>query len=312
MDTTEAVDAVRSLARRVLDREFILEAYGEAEFYLRLIILCGRLQNYYLRESGEVLVPVREEVADLISQYKELGLADREAGEYLTVAAENLKYSSESCASQERPWAVLSHHTEYASIPNMLHPDTMAYLEWLASTHGTTGECVELGCWLGSGSRCLVRGLQRNLRRESKLLHVYDRFTWEDYMTRLLRADVRSELQVTTGDSFRSVFERMCGDWLDYVEIHECDVTLTMTNGLEWSGQSIGIIVFDMSQDFHLTQVLWERFVPYFVPDHTVVVFQQYGNARAGGLRTFCAEHSQVLLPLHKPEGSAKGFLFHL
>ena len=309
MDASDRIDELRRITHRVLERTDILEAFGEGEFYLRCAVLVGRVQHYFLRELEYWRLSLQREAEELIQLHDELNLDDADMRTFLEDTVEDTRWSAESRAPEEAPWRAFPMGSEYDDWPNMLHPDTMSYLYWLARTFDGIGDFVELGCWLGSGTRCLANGLIDSSRE--RLLHVFDSFAWSSYMGNLGRGARLKSTNLSEGDSFQHLFEEHCSDIpRNLLKVN----ALTLPDSREGreliDGASIGVVVFDMSQDFELTSRLWQTFSPCFVPNSTVVVFQQYGNARAQGLRRFCRQHSSELKPLHKPQGSAKGFLF--
>ncbi|HXQ33452.1 MAG TPA: hypothetical protein VN843_05470, partial [Anaerolineales bacterium] len=79
---------------------------------------------------------------------------------------------------------------------------------------------------------------------------------------------------------------------------------------IEWEGQEIGILVMDFDDDKAVNEAMWRVFSPSFRPGNTIIVFNQYGNVRATGIREFCAERSRELIAVHKPIGSAKAFRY--
>ncbi len=309
MESTSRIDDVRRLAHRVLDRTNILEAFGEGEFFLRLATLVGRVQHYFLKESEHWRPFVQQETEELLQLYDELSIDDAVCRQFLQDTIEDTKWSANSLASDEKPWRAFSMEVEYDGWPNMLHPDTMSYLYWLGKTFDGIGDFVELGCWLGGGTRCLAKGILDS--SQTRPLHVFDSFTWSSYMANLGQGAKLASINLSDGDSFQHLFEEKCSDIpSDVLRVNCLRLPDERDGRALLTGASIGVIVFDMSQDFELTSQLWNTFSPCFVPDGTIVVFQQYGNARAQGLRRFCRHNSCRLTPLHKPEGSAKGFLF--
>jgi hypothetical protein len=309
MDPVDRVQRLRELATLVLDRREMLEAFGAGEFYLRCAVMVGRVQHYFLREMPYWRVALSNEVEELLQLYQELGLNDECWHQYLKDARRDIQWSARSIASDGAPWRSFPMVDQYVEWPNMLHPDTMSYLYWLGRTFEGRGDVVELGCWLGGGTRCLALGLMGN--RRYRTLRVFDSFKWSAYMSDMGRGLGFAELELREGDSFQHLFEGHCsGIPADLLAV----TAATLPDGRQaielLDGASIGVVIFDMSQDFELTSQLWDLFSSRFVSGETVVVFQQYGAARGQDLRRFCQVHAFELQPLHKPEGSATAFLF--
>jgi hypothetical protein len=79
---------------------------------------------------------------------------------------------------------------------------------------------------------------------------------------------------------------------------------------LEWSGQPIAILVMDFAHDRACNEAMWRVFSPSFQNDRTTVVFNQFGNIPAGEVCEFCRDRALELVPLHKPNSSAKSFRY--
>lgn len=309
MDPCKQVEKLRALSLRVLDRKDMLEAFGAGEFYLRCAVVVGRLQHYFQRESQHWRVALSKEIKELLHLYSELELNDDIWHQYLEDARRDIEWSAKSLAPEKALWRSFPMIDQYDEWPNMLHPDTMSYLYWLGRTFEGPGDFVELGCWLGSGTRCLALGLMENCGHRK--LNVFDSFKWSAYMSGLGRGSSLTGVELNEGDSFQNLFEEYCSEIPSELLVVNA-ITLPDNRAAIalLGGASIGVVVFDMSQDFELTSQLWDLFSPCFIPDETIVVFQQYGNAQAQDLRRFCKLHASELQPLHKPEGSAKAFLF--
>ena len=129
-----------------------------------------------------------------------------------------------------------------------------------------------------------------------------------------LSADLRNNFKLTNGKAYLDVFLRFCGEYGKMIKPRRCYLYLNGRRGslapLEWDGEPIRLFVYDMSSGYSRAKRAWEIFSPSFIQGETIVVFNEYGNLSAQGLRLFCMEQSNVLLPVHKPATSAKGFLY--
>ena len=125
---------------------------------------------------------------------------------------------------------------------------------------------------------------------------------------RILTADL------SDGSSFFDFFWTHCGPYHALLKVHRSALN---TDGekfdlpeIEWERREIGILVMDLDDGRAATEAMWRAFSPSFSSNNTIIVFNQYGNVRATAIREFCAERSRVLVPVHKPIGSAKAFLY--
>ena len=173
------------------------------------------------------------------------------------------------------------------------------------------GEIVELGCWLGKSTCCLAEGLLLNPTRGLKKVRVFDSFRWQEWMERLSLEDVALP-RLSEGESFYPYFKQNIAQ---FIEVVECVSVNIRPQGLflddrTWTSQMISICIVDTADTYDHVAHLWSALSDRFILDHSIIVFNQFGNARSEGLRQFCCDLRTFLMPLHKPLGSVQAFLY--
>src|SRR5262245_47530577 len=94
--------------------------------------------------------------------------------------------------------------------PSMLTPwERQWSKEYVRTAYTGKGHIVDLGCWLGSSTVALAKGLRDNSNPDTDrcIVHAYDRFIWEAYMKEVV-AGTPLAGKYRPGDSFRDEFER--------------------------------------------------------------------------------------------------------
>jgi hypothetical protein len=153
------------------------------------------------------------------------------------------------------------------------------------------GNIVELGCWLGASTIAL------NTHLDGYAHYVYDRFTWEPYMSKIYRG----KEQYKVGDSFKSEFRYnvryLKGLHINQVDLHDftfpalAPIKLLFFDALKdmWLAQTclrqllsqvvVGSLIMDQDFLYKLVQhsymhlFMWRlrKYVePYMYAGHTV------------------------------------------
>ena len=305
-----------ALARDVFEVRVPIDPNSRAGFYIRLMGVMFELQLYYKKEEkGPRRNALAQSVERLLHEYEDLQLDQEDLYRYLKDNLDYICREPSGTLTERLAWRSESLSSETTAIPGMLYPDTMRYYKWLARTYGGLGEIVELGCWMGQSTCCLAEGFQENPSRGVRKIHVFDSFRWEPWMEihctdpNILAAGLKE------GDSFLALFRSLCESHLELLEVRQgflgANENSLLLSPLSDCGNSrIGLIIFDVSADYATNRALWQIFSPLLIPNETIVVFNQFGNARAEAIRRLCSELDGQLLPVHKPTGSAKGFLY--
>jgi hypothetical protein len=289
---------------------------------LKAAVLIHELQVFFRDERAS-------KVECLLRQAEELSEAllpddpdHAELREYFAQNARHLAHLRTEPEPERAAWRSRKVSDATRAIPGMNRLDTMKYYGWLGSRVSGLGAVVELGCWLGQSTAALAEGLAGNASYAGRKLHVFDKFEWDAWLSDYA-AEFGAEFSPETrrllsplkvGDSYLNVFLALCDANRDLIEplpryLYGEGETGHLTP-LTWTGGPIELLINDMGNASALINRVWSIFAPSFIPGRTVVVMHQYGSKRAEALRDFTRENAAQLRPIHKPYGSAKGFLY--
>jgi hypothetical protein len=197
------------------------------------------------------------------------------------------------------------------SVPTMLTDETMQFYKWLGGQVSPEAHIVELGAWLGSSTRCLCEGLRRDaMMRQS--IDVYDSFVWAPWMDRHV-SRAPGDRWPSSGESFLGLFNDAVREYERHIATHPSWIGDGIADGSrpDWTCRApIELLIYDMGPDRPVLDAIWESFSPFFQPNITVLVFNEFGKVHSTALWGFCESHSDCLQPHYKPLGSPKAFLY--
>jgi hypothetical protein len=312
----------RELALAVFRRKAVMQPDGHAATLLKAAVLMHELQLFFRDERASKVECLLRQVEELSEALSSDDPDHEELRDYFAQSALHLAYLRTEPEPERAAWHSRAVSEATRAIPGMNRRDTMKYYGWLGSRVSGAGAVVELGCWLGQSTAALAEGLAGNASYAGRKLHVLDKFEWDewlsDYADRFgpeFSPETRRLLSpLKVGDSYLHVFLAFCGAHRELVEPRACYLYREGETGpltpLTWTGGPIELLVNDVGNASALIGRVWSIFAPSFIPGRTVVVMHQYGSARAEALRAFTREHAAELQPIHKPYGSAKGFLY--
>jgi len=127
------------------------------------------------------------------------------------------------------------------------------------------GSIVELGCYLGGSTICLLDGLEQagaldNAREP--LVHSYDLFLANDYM---IDHTLRS-FGIANGDSFEPVFRELLGDRAHHITTHAGDI-----REQRWTGGPIKLLYVDILWSWETNQHVFDQFYRALVPGSCLI-----------------------------------------
>jgi len=156
----------------------------------------------------------------------------------------------------------------------MTTPEEQAWLFWYASReYAGEGELVDLGCWLGSSTIAMARGLAANPRVGDRRgrIHAYDLFRWEEWMEDSVAGTPLSG-RLAAGASFLPEFESRISPWRQAVVTHPGDLVVQ-----GWGpARPIDLLFNDASKSFDLANAVVRDFWPALVPGRSLVVEQDF------------------------------------
>lgn len=158
----------------------------------------------------------------------------------------------------------------------MISPDERGYFYAYARRLFTGyGDIVDLGSWLGATTISLAAGLAANPRARAaqRVVHAYDRFLWEDWMTGVsLLGNPPLTRTYRAQDSFIDEFHERVARWKPRIVVHQADL---LTEG--WSERRpIELLLVDAMKSWDLTNSIIRNFFPWLVPGRSVLVHQDF------------------------------------
>ena len=157
----------------------------------------------------------------------------------------------------------------------MTSQDEQAYFEEYArSTYTGAGEIVDLGCWLGSTTIPLARGVAANPSSQAsrKKIHSFDVFTWELWMDDCVKgADL--EAKYKPGESFLEEFKKRTVPWADQIQVYAGDL-----RRFGWNGEDIEFLLIDAMKSWELADTIVRTFYPYLIPKKSYVFHQDFAH----------------------------------
>ncbi len=285
-----------------------------------LLTVLQRLAWFLSDESDEIRsILIREIEATLSLYYWDGGPRARRVAGFLQHVGNALRRQEGDAVISNVGWLEEVLPDAAWRIPTMIQPSTMRYYAWLGRNIKGIGHVVELGCFLGGATACLVHGMRKNnaiIAGEGKSeIHVFDSFRWFPWMA---NQDVTNPDQLPVlqpRQCFREHFERACAAFVEDVHVHEGALPGRLAAAYEvpavrWTGGAVELLVVDFGDEYTVSQELWLEFSPSLIPGESIVVFQQYGLLRSQSVWRFCEDHRSELAPLHRPTGTAKSFRF--
>lgn len=137
------------------------------------------------------------------------------------------------------------------------------------------GEIIDLGCWLGSATISLAKGLEKNLKVtvKNKRIHAYDLFIWApSYMDRCVRG-TSLEGRYKQGDSFRDEFVRRISPWSHSIAVYAGDVLK-----IGWNRRPIEYLFVDAMKSWELTKSIFLNFYPHLIPMTSLLHYNDFAH----------------------------------
>lgn len=136
------------------------------------------------------------------------------------------------------------------------------------------GEIVDLGCWLGSTTIPLVKGLLKNphFSRSNKKVYAYDLFIWFDWMNSSI---VGTNLigKYKEGDNFIGEFKKRTEKVKLRIEICEGDLAK-----IGWIDEKIEFLLIDAMKNWELANAIIKDFYSSLIPNESLVFHQDFAH----------------------------------
>jgi hypothetical protein len=307
----------------IANRQFLLRLLGKngsayqslpTDFFEQFDFVMQQIRTYFKFETSQRRDDLLPRLTQLAEEVKAQPPGFSELSSYLEETRFHLMSTDYQLPLERDAWLKQELSEAALSIPTMVEEETLKYYRWLAGRTSRGGEIIELGCWLGATAYCLAEGLSAGQGATGRHLHAFDSFRWERWMNPFLSPELRRQLNVKEGESYLSAFLSYCSEFSHLIKPREGYLYLKNAKGklppFAWDGARIKMYVYDLSGEYAYVKKAWDIFSHAFIPGETIIIFDEYGNLQADGLRRFCREKSSQLLPLHKPAASTKAFLY--
>lgn len=284
--------------------------------FKRFHSILPRIKWYLLSEADWLHAKLKTEIGELIDIYNSSGIKNPKFIDFLQGFYAELLFSEKVKHEVYTDlWNNEVVSMETSKIPNMLHEESYKYYKWLGKNHEGIGAIVELGCWMGATTSCVMEGLFENKGTHKKEMYVFDSFRWSMHMHLFQKFRAFRKANLQDGDSFLHFFKKFCSRFLDNIHISESwlytdDHTERALPAVSWNNQNIEILILDFSPLHSINEATWKLFAPFFIPHKTLLVFNQFGNYSANELREFIRLHANHLKAIHKPNSAIKTFLY--
>ena len=144
--------------------------------------------------------------------------------------------------------------------------------EYTKAIYTGAGEIVDLGCWLGSTTIPLARGLVANPRAGRHTIHSYDQFVWDTWMDDCVRGtDIEGKFKA--GDSFLDEFRKRTAPWTDRVRVHAGDLC-----EIGWNNDAIEFLLVDAMKSWPLAAATVRSFFSSLMPGISLVLQQDFAH----------------------------------
>ncbi len=149
--------------------------------------------------------------------------------------------------------------------------ERLYYMHIASKKKGEPGAIVDLGCWLGSTTLSLCKGLEKDSKlksdRDIEKVYAYDQFVWEGWMDFMLPYMKR---RFKDGQSFMSLTKSNLKNYsktVVLVKANLCDY--------KWRNGLIKILLVDAMKNIELAQQITSNFYPY-LESGSVVIHQDF------------------------------------
>lgn len=143
-----------------------------------------------------------------------------------------------------------------------------------ANLYTGAGDVVDLGCWLGSTTIPLTRGLLKNpaFQGSGRKVYAYDLFVWFDWMnSSAAGTDIYG--RYVEGDSFINEFEKRTSEFADLIETRAGDL-----KAIGWDRGGIEFLLVDAMKNFDLAGSIVKDFYPHLIEGNSLVFHQDFAH----------------------------------
>ncbi|MEG4595018.1 glycosyltransferase family 4 protein [Microcoleus sp. F8_C2] len=146
--------------------------------------------------------------------------------------------------------------------------------DYAQNNYSGQGEIIDLGCWLGSATISLAKGLDKNCQvaLKYKRIHAYDLFIWNSYMDGNVK-ETPLEERYKNGDSFLDEYLHRIKPWSHLIEVYPGDL-----EKIGWKRKSIEYLFVDAMKSWGLAKSIIKNFYPYLIPGISLVHHNDFAH----------------------------------
>ncbi|WP_333299216.1 AMP-binding protein [Microcoleus sp. AT13-A6] len=264
------------------------ESLRRREFNIALVELSRKL-NFWIVDIDKILKQTRtKNMVDFahfpVELYQPIGQEVFRILEELEI----FQVPSQSSKDSSRQW-----------ILGMTSWEEQVFLEdYTKNEYSGRGEIVELGCWLGSSTISLARGLEANSQVvvKNQRIHAYDIFTWVPAMEQIAKGtDVTGKFQ--DGDSFLDEYLKRINPWSHLIQVHPGNLT-----EIGWEGRAIEFLFIDAMKSWELTNSIIKNFFPSLIPGFSSIVHQDFAHYYETWIHLIMYRWREYFIPVDLPE----------
>lgn len=184
------------------------------------------------------------------------------------------------------PWREMQNPLH--DVPGMITQEEAQYYAWLGEYYLGLGEVIELGPWLGKSTLSILDGLIASGKFNDHKLHVYEDFVWR---ASFMNKYVPEQLKRKDGEDFLPVFLQMTSSLGDSIDANARAIQGQSWNShlplLEWNDKPVELLYVDCGKAFLENEAWFKIFSPFFIPDVTLIVMQDWRAFRKIPLNPF-------------------------
>lgn len=193
--------------------------------------------------------------------------------------------------------------------PSMLSTEEKAFYFLLGSEILTLeGVIVDAGCWLGSSSFYLGKGVEQNARFKSEqIIYACDIFQWDKNHDLQLK---KHSISLQVNDDFQFLTKRFLETLKIKVYTRKIDYSVSPTTMSYHTGEPIEALMIDAGKSPELLFNILEGYLPYCIEDKSIIFFQDYRDYWCWFIPPIVSFLDEIMEPVIHLNYGGSGFRF--
>jgi hypothetical protein len=166
-------------------------------------------------------------------------------------------------------------------MPGMISEEEARYYEYIGGLYRGHGEAIELGPRLGTSTRHVIRGLDKNPEFLGRQLHVFDDLVWRSSW---MNGHIGDHEQLPNHADFRHLFEKYVQGIRRRLSVTQGKIVDYEGNQdlpqIAWSGAPIEIMYIDCGRTLQVNEASYRIFSPSLIPDISLLILQDWRTHR--------------------------------